>query len=71
MDSGSIRLMMSGMQGGTVAKLKAGRDMPRRMITLVFDGTAGPMRFEVGRTEWVVRNSRPRREDQSRVPTRQ
>jgi hypothetical protein len=59
------------MQAGTVANLKAGRDIPRRMIRLVFDGTAGPMRFEVAHTEWVVRDARPQREDRSRVPTRQ
>ena len=68
---GSIRLMMSGMQRAFVEDPKDGRENPKRTITLVFDGTAGPMRFEVARADWVVRDARPRREDRSRVPARQ
>jgi hypothetical protein len=60
-----IRSMMSGMRKGSVVKLKAGREIPEGIITLVFDGTSGPMRFEVARTDVTVRESRPWREDRS------
>lgn len=57
--------MMSGMRKGSVVKLTGGREIPKGMITLVFDGTSGPMRFEVARTDVTVRESRPWREDRS------
>ncbi|HEY4872245.1 MAG TPA: hypothetical protein VIJ03_10150 [Candidatus Dormibacteraeota bacterium] len=60
-----IRSMMSGMRKGSVVKLTGGREIPKGMITLVFDGTSGPMRFEVARTDVTVRESRPWREDRS------
>ena len=60
-----IRSMMSGMRKGSVVKLTGGREIPKGMITLVFDGTSGPMRFEVARTDVTARESRPWREDRS------
>ena len=64
LDAG-IRSMMSGMRKGSVVKLTGGREIPKGIITLVFDGTSGPMRFEVARTDVTVRESRPWREDRS------
>jgi len=40
-------------------------DPAKEIIRLVFDGTSGPMRFEVARTDLTVRESRLRREDRS------
>jgi hypothetical protein len=60
-----IRSMMSGMRKGAVVKVTGGREITTRIITLVFDGTSGPMRFEVARTDSTVRESRPWREDRS------
>jgi hypothetical protein len=61
-----IRSMMSGMRKGSAVTITGGREITEgSIITLVFDGTSGPMRFEVARTDLTVRESRPWREDRS------
>jgi hypothetical protein len=57
--------MMSCMRSGSLVNATAGREIPTRIIRLVFDGTSGPMRFEVARTDLSVCESRPRRQDRS------
>ena len=45
--------------------LDPGRDgnIAQHIIRLVFDGTSGPMRFELARTEMSMRESLRRRDD--------
>ena len=64
---GGIQWMMSFMQRGAIVKQRSGPDIRKRIITLIFDGTSGPMRFEGARTDLTARVRQPRRNDRSRV----
>jgi hypothetical protein len=53
------------MQRGPVVNPRGERKIPERIIRLVFDGTSGPMRFQVARADVTMREARPRRDDRS------
>jgi hypothetical protein len=55
--------MMLAMRRDSGIKADGGRETRKRIIRLVFDGTAGPMRLEAARFEWSARAARPRRDD--------
>jgi hypothetical protein len=53
------------MRKGPIANVDDGREIRKRIIRLIFDGTSGPMQFEVALTDWTWRESGARRDDRS------